>query len=142
MRLSRSFALPLRPPARTEMRPGPPFAFGRNGLHSRSPGCVLLLDRCGLSAKDSPSVWRATRFELEMTEKGWRARRVVKFAGGVMDAWIRDGLQLTSDAGVALLGLIPDKRNGQRGGCTQSIRSSRKPSNVVTHHLVTGNQDY
>jgi hypothetical protein len=33
-----------------------------------------LLDRCGLSAKDSPSVWRATRSELEMTEKGWRGR--------------------------------------------------------------------
>jgi hypothetical protein len=47
-------------------------AFGRNGLHSRSPGCVLLLDRCGLSANDSPSVWRATRFDLEVTEKGWR----------------------------------------------------------------------
>jgi hypothetical protein len=31
-----------------------------------------LLDRCGLSAKDSPSVWRATRFDLDMTEKGWR----------------------------------------------------------------------
>jgi hypothetical protein len=52
-------------------------AFGRNGLHSRSPWCVLLLDRCGLSGKDSPSVWRATRFELEMTKKGWRGRRVV-----------------------------------------------------------------
>ena len=49
-------------------------AFGRNGLHSRSPGCVLLLDRCGLSANDSPSVWRATRSELEMTEKGCRER--------------------------------------------------------------------
>ena len=47
-------------------------AFGRNGLHTRSPGCVLLRDRCGLSVKDSPSVWRATRSELEMTEKGWR----------------------------------------------------------------------
>ena len=47
-------------------------AFGRNGLHSRSPGCILLLDLCGLSAKDSPSVWRATRFDLDMTEKGWR----------------------------------------------------------------------
>ena len=82
MRLSRSFALPLRPPARTEMRPGPPFAFGRNGLHSRSPGCVLLLDRCGLSGKDSPSASRATRSDLEMTEEGWRGRRGVNCRTG------------------------------------------------------------
>jgi hypothetical protein len=33
-----------------------------------------LLDRCGLSGKDSPSVWRATRPDLEMTEKGWWGR--------------------------------------------------------------------
>jgi hypothetical protein len=28
--------------------------------------------RVWLSAKDSPSVWRATRSDLEVTEKGWR----------------------------------------------------------------------
>jgi hypothetical protein len=51
MRLSRSFALPLRPPARSEMRLGPPFAFGRNGLHSRSPGAFFCWTGVGCLAK-------------------------------------------------------------------------------------------
>jgi hypothetical protein len=45
-----------------------------------------LLDRCGLSGNDSPSVWRATRSELEMTEKGWRGRRVVNLCKGLAAA--------------------------------------------------------
>jgi hypothetical protein len=48
-----------------------------------------LLHRCGLSAKDSPSVWRATRSDLEMTKKGWRGRRGVNCGRDVDSCGVR-----------------------------------------------------
>ncbi len=73
----------LRPPVTASCQKVNTIVLTVCGRAKRSPyvlsGCVLLLDKCGLSGKDSPSVWRATRSELEMTEKGWRGRRVVNF---------------------------------------------------------------